>query len=353
MSRLPRLLAPLLSLVLLGMAGAASANCGAEGCPLVRDAFGTQAGRFAFDLRYQDVTQDKLWEGSGGITRDQAIAQGDAHGEIELFTHTRSWLGEGRVRITPALEITAMLPYVDREHRHWLKHSPAYNPAYLHTWAFQGVADATVLANWRSLNSARTGTVLTLRGGVKLPTGRTHVPGETQTNRFGPETFATTLEPSARPGSGSTDFLTGALLVQRTPWRQVLPVTASAQYRVNHKGTDDFRMGNALELGLSTGYAPELASTRRPWRSVFAAVDRVTLLGQVNYSSHGDDTSAEASETAHTGMQAMFLTPGLSVDVVPGLALYGLYQARVYGHTKEATVVATNHFIVGTTYSFR
>jgi hypothetical protein len=338
MPRAPLRRALFLSILALALAsGAASANCGAEGCPLVRDGLGAQVGRFSFDLRYQDVTQDKLWEGSGQITREDAIQQGDLHGDIELLTHSRSWVGEGRMNVTPALQITATLPYVDREHQHWSKHSSGFDPRYMHTWNFHGLADATVLAHLRTLNSARTGTVLTLRGGVKLPTGRTHVPDETQSNPGLPALFDTTLEPSARPGTGSTDWITGAALVQRMPWKNMLPLAASLLYRINTKGTDDFQMGNALELGLSGGYSP---------------IERVTLLGQVNYSSHGDDQSAEASEVAHTGMKAVFLTPGATVEVAPGLALYGLYQARVYGHTKEATVVATNHFIFGTTYSF-
>ena len=48
---------------------AAHANCGAEGCPLVREGLGSSPSRFAFDLRYQDVTQDKLWEGTRSISR--------------------------------------------------------------------------------------------------------------------------------------------------------------------------------------------------------------------------------------------------------------------------------------------
>ena len=43
--------------------------------------------------------------------------------------------------------------------------------------------------------------------------------------------------------------------------------------------------------------------------------------------------------------------PGFSVRVSPALALYGHYQARAWGKSDEATVVATNHFLVGTTLS--
>jgi hypothetical protein len=310
---------------------AARANCGAEGCPLVREGLGAASSRFAVDLRYQDVTQDKLWSGNSETSLADAIAASDVHGEVELFTHTRSWVGEARAQLTDWLRLTATLPYIDREHRHWLKHTAAYNPAFLDTWKFRGLADATLLAHVKTFMTAG-GTMLTLQGGVKLPTGRRHLPDETQT-KFG---FDSTLEPSARPGSGSTDWLTGGLLTQRLPWKGALPLSGSLLMRFNTKGTDGFKAGDELQAGLSAGYAP---------------MDRLTLIAQVNYSGHGSDASSDPSEIAHTGMKALYVTPGLTVRVSPALAIYGLYQLRAWGRSDEATVVATNHFLFGTTFS--
>ncbi len=310
---------------------AVRANCGAEGCPLVREGLGADPSRYAFDLRYQDVTQDRLWNGSHSASMADLIATAEAHSAVELFTHTRSWVGEGRARITDRLRITATLPYVDREHRHWLRHTPNYDPRFLDAWKFQGLADATVLGNYRALERAG-GTVLTLQGGVKLPTGRRHLPDEARTN-FG---FESTLEPSARPGTGSTDWIVGGLAAQRLPWKGALPVSLSVLARWNGKGTDDFRSGNEVQAGLSGGYA---------------AFERVTLLAQVNYSGHQTDVSADPSEAAHSGMKSLYVTPGVTVRVSPALAVYGLYQARAWGRSDEPTVVATNHFVFGTTYS--
>jgi hypothetical protein len=33
------------------------------------------------------------------------------------------------------------------------------------------------------------------------------------------------------------------------------------------------------------------------------------------------------------------------------MILYGIYQARVWGHTDEATVIGNSHFLIGTTYT--
>ena len=173
---------------------------------------------------------------------------------------------------------------------------------------------------------------LTLQGGVKLPTGRRHLPDEARTN-FG---FESTLEPSARPGTGSTDWIAGALAAQRLPWKHALPISLSVLGRWNGKGTDDFRSGNEVQAGLSGGYAP---------------FERIALLAQVNYSGHATDVSADPSEAAHSGMRSLYITPGITARVSPGLVIYGLYQARAWGKSDEPTVVATNHFVFGTTYS--
>lgn len=326
-----RMLAAAVFLFMPFMPSAARANCGAEGCPLVREGLGANTGRFAFDLRYQDVTQDQLWNGTEKTDLPSIISDAELHGEVELYTRTRSWVAEGRMRITDDLRVTATLPYIDREHRHWLAHTPVFNPLFLDTWKFQGLADATVLGQYRLLH--REGLpVVTVQGGVKLPTGKAHIDDEARDNLG----FESTLEPSARPGSGSTDWLAGALVSQHLPGKGLLPLTLSVLARWNTKGTDDYEMGDEVQAGLSSGWSP---------------MDRVTLLAQLNYSAHTSDVSAEASEAAHSGMKSLYATPGITVRVTPMVSVYGLYQGRLWGKSDEATVVANNHFLFGTTLS--
>jgi hypothetical protein len=326
--------ASLVAALLVGLAPRAHATCGAEGCPFVREGLGSPTGRFGFGLRYQEVTQDVLWDGSGEAKRAdlvREIAFSGQHSELELFTRTKSWVAEGRARVTENLEFTASVPYLWREHRHAIVHGLVYQPSWEDTWKFEGLGDATVLANFRALLPGE-GHTITVQAGVKLPTGRTHVPDETRENLF----IESTLEPSSRPGSGSTDWIAGVQYAQPLPFARALPVTASILGRMNTRGTDDFEAGDELQAGLTGGFAP---------------VERVTLLMQVNYSAHGDDLSADASEAAHSAMSALYLTPGVSVRVAQGLSLYGLFQARVWGHTSDANVVGKSHVLVGTTYS--
>jgi hypothetical protein len=309
---------------------AALANCGAENCPFVRRGLGNEYGRLSFDLRLQEITQDQLWEGSSETTLDQVIAGAEAHGEVELYTKTRSWVGEVRGAINDRVSVVATLPFLEREHHHWLRHTPVYNPLFLDVWNYQGLGDLSVVGRY-DVRRGAAGTGLSLLGGLKLPTGRRHVPDETRDN-FG---YESTLEPSVRPGTGSTDWIVGASGSRALPWRRALPLAASVLAKFNTRGTDNFRVGNELQVGLAGGWAP---------------IARLTLLGQVNYSRHGSDVSADPSEAAHTGMRSLYLTPGVSVNVAGGVSLYGLYQVRVWGESDEATVVAKSHALIGTSF---
>jgi len=310
---------------------AAHAHCGAEGCPIVRPGLNTGYGRLSFDLRFQDVTQDKLWNGTSETTLDDVIADTEAHGEVELYTHTRSWVGEFRGAITPRLSVVATLPFIERQHQHWLRHTPIYNPAFVSSWDYQGLGDLAVVGRYDVLRRGA-GDVLSLGGGIKAPTGRTHVPGETQDN-FG---FESTLEPSARPGTGSWDWIVGASLAKSLPWRRAIPISANVLGKINTKGTDDFKVGNELQVGVAGGYMP---------------ISRVTLLGQINFSDHGSDLSADPNEAAHTGASSLFLSPGVTVNAATGISVYALYQARVWGRSDEPTVVASDHFLIGTSFA--
>lgn len=236
------------------------------------------------------------------------------------------------MQVLPNLSVVATLPYVQREHRHWLAHTPVFNPLFLDEWKYEGLADATVIAQYRVLSAPGLPSIQ-VQAGAKLPTGRAHLPDETRDN-FG---FESTLEPSARPGTGSTDLIGGLLVSQKLPWNRALPLTASVIGRFTGKGTDDYEVGDELQAGLASGFAPH---------------ERITLLAQLNYSQHASDTSADPSEAAHSGMKSLYATPGVSVRVAPMLSIYALYQARLWAKSDEATVIGNSHVLVGTNWSF-
>ncbi|MEQ1832699.1 MAG: transporter [Candidatus Eisenbacteria bacterium] len=312
----------------------AFATCGAEGCPCVRRGLADNAGRFSFDARFLDVTQDELRSGSSVTSLDEVISSTTLHHHIPLYTRTRSWSFEGRMRVNDRLRLSANLPYVDREHRRFDRHTPFYTPALVQSWRFRGVGDAVVQAQvdaWERAGGPR----IAVQAGVKLPTGKRHVAKSAGL-------FATEPQPTLRPGTGSTDLLAGVTITHPMPWQPVLPLSMNVLRRWNGRGTDDYRGGDELQASLSSGWAV------RPW---------MTLTALANFSSHAGDSWTEPTaddpyrEPSHAGGRALFLTPGASVSLGSGITLYGVWQNRVWGESDQPMVVARNYFLFGSSIS--
>jgi hypothetical protein len=224
-----------------------------------------------------------------------------------------------------------MLPYLQREHVHEMQlHAGHFVPS---AWKYEGLGDATLLAQWTALGSRSSGPgEVTLLGGVKLPTGKTHVE---EVNGEAPE-------PPARPGTGSTDALAGLQVMRQ--WRvpapggheTLLPVSLSALARYNGRGTEDYRVGNDVHASLSTSYAV--------WHSL-------AVLGQLNAIVHGhDEVGNTDAEAHHTGGTSLYATPGLRVELPAGAAIYGYWQMRVYERTNGPQLVAPSHLILGANF---
>jgi len=323
------------ALLVLAIAPTGAFACGAEGCPYMKDALGSHTRRATFMLRYEVSPQDMLWNGSSQADRDELIqetfASGGMHEELELYTHTAAWILDGRAQVNDRLELTASLPYIQREHHHMLVHAPFYNPAFEDQWIYEGLGDAVALGHYRAWGAAEGGS-LTLRGGVKLPTGVRHVPDEEKLN-LGMHSM---LDPPVRPGTGSTDWLLGAEVARPLPLRNALPLSASVMFRWNGVGTEDYRVGNEIQAGLGSGYAP------MPW---------LTLIAQANYVANAEDTPGDPAEPSHPGGRALYLTPGATARITNMFSMYALYQSRVWGYTDDANVVGKGHLVIGTSFT--
>jgi hypothetical protein len=223
--------------------GAARASCGAEGCPLVNRGIDGSLGRFGFDVRYQSVTQDKLWSGDHEITLDEAVEDAGLAHEIELFTETHSWVGEAHAALTNRIRLSATIPYIQREHRHQVQHHTGYFIQY--DWHYEGIGDAVLLAQWNAFHLGSS-TLVMLQGGTKLPTGVTEVP---QVNGEQPE-------PAARPGTGSPDWTVGGQIIESSRRLNAAEFSRSVRSaKFNGRGTEDFQVGDE-SLGVSTGWSP-------------------------------------------------------------------------------------------------
>jgi len=317
-------------------AHAGSGGCGMAGCPLEARGAGTAGSRFSFDLAYQSVDQNQLWDGSGAT----AVGATAAH-TVDLETRTRAWVGVSRARITSWLGLSASLAYFDRTHRQLYQHHPGFFVPY--EWSYSGFGDLMLtgaVLPFRSLSS-RIGTI-SLLAGLKLPTGDPHVQPVVG---VGPPP-AVSLEPSpaVRLGTGSVDALIGAQVAHPFGAPTIrgdhgkIPLTASASYVYAGKGTDGYRVGREAQVSLDTGY-PVLQSMR--------------LVGQASAIFEGrDDVGTTAVAPHHSGGSALLVTPGIRIQISPALATYAYYQDRVWGRTNGPEVVAPAQWLFGTSFSF-
>jgi hypothetical protein len=343
--------------LLLGAVAASRvhASCGAEGCPLDNSLLDGGTGRLSFELSYQQVEQDRLWTDRGRGDEDHVLFEGG-----ERRTLSRVTTGKAIYKLNRSWLFSASLPYVSRIHEH-VSATDLPEPE-IREWQYGGLGDMNLLASWTALEWGDAHPLLvSLQGGVKLPTGRREIP----------EILGETLEPHARPGTGSTDLLAGLQLLQQLPIPSPsggnTALFASALYMHTTHGTEGYRVGRMLEVHSGASYP---------------VLHRLRLLAQTNLRVRGkDDVEEEAAEggghdhlrtlspeheepgdpaepghhdeMGNTGGVAMYLTPGMRLEASPWLALSAHLQVPVYQRVNGTQLVAPAQFWLGATYKLR
>jgi len=128
-----------------------------------------------------------------------------------------------------------------------------------------------------------------LFGTLKVPTGRVD-DRDSQGIRLAPE---------LQPGTGSTDFIVGPIFTHRTSLR--FAWHANLFYRINTKGTQDFRFGNKLVHNLAVEYR-------------FIIRPETSLIMEVN-GEYTDKSEKDDHRRAGTGGYLLSLTPGIQGTV--------------------------------------
>jgi hypothetical protein len=304
----------------------ASANCGAEGCPLSPQGLERAVKPWSIDFGYQYVDQNVLW--SGGDKTNEFNSAGPV---TEKFTRSSIYSLNGHGRVAKWLSLNASLPYIQRTHSHTAEETPG--EFVTSTWDYEGLGDAMLMAMWSAYGAPEHGAgAFSVQGGVKAPTGVTDVGA---INGEQPEA-------PARPGTGSWDALAGVQIMRNllvpAPGNRgtMLPLVFSAMARWNGTGTDGYKVGDSYNLNFSTSYA---------------VVSRLSLLAQVNAVWRGQDevgtTDAVAEET---GGESLYATPGLRAALPGGASIYGYWQLRIFEHTNGPQLVAPDHLIFGASF---
>jgi len=299
----------------------ASASCGSENCP-VDHATRWDEARFSFDLSQQYIDQDHPRIGTNEAVVGQIPAPHD-----EVRTVNRITTARASYRPSEAWSASLSLPYVDRTHEHI--HNHLGEPEYLR-WNYSGIGDAEA-AVVRRLGASPSGGRYFVSAGVKAPTGKKNVElvdGDQP-------------EPSARPGTGSWDFLAGL----GAEWRVGsafaenggMPLRVGVNGRWNGKGTEEYQVGAEVDAHVGT----EVPAVR--WGSF--------LLQSTLRITAKDDVGETDAEAANTGGTVWYVVPGMRVGGA-GTYLYGLVQIPVYRRVNGIQIVSDSNLYLGVTHTF-
>ncbi len=312
-----------LAVALSALAFNAAASCGAAFCLANTD--WSQQGAWTepglrLDLRFEHVDLDQPRSG-----RDKIAVGAVPRHHDEVDTKNRNFISTLDWSPAPLWGVTAVLPWIDRDHRHIHNHRGTPIPE---AWSFDGLGDARVVVRrvlgTDTANPERTSS-WGLSAGLKLPTGK-----HDEANGEG-----ALAERTLQPGTGTTDVLLGAF------WHGSAPLAgwgwfARAQAQLPTSERDGFRLGRTLQLDV--GVRRELARN-------------VSFLAQVNYLARGRDSGAEA-EPEDSGQRIVSLAPGIAWAFARDGQLYALADLPVYQAVNGVQLTARYGFSAGASWRF-
>ncbi len=304
--------------------GFAGANCGSESsCPL-EEPDSHRDARFRIDVSHLYVDQDQPMVGT-----DEAAIGAIPQDHDEVRTVNRITNIRATVRNRRGWSVAATLPYLRRTHEH-IHHDGSED--HYERWHDRGLGDLDVSAT-RVFRGMR-GPQWRLGIGVKTPTGK---------QKGALTEDGDPIEASARLGTGSWDLTAsaGAEWSLRAPGKDPgtsMPFRLSISGRANGRGVENYRHGAELQAHASTEYALS---------------GGLAALLQTNYRVRAKDDvgDAEEEDAANTGGAALYLTPGLRVDPISDLSLYGLVQIPVWERVNGIQIVAKTNLIIGVSRS--
>jgi hypothetical protein len=318
------------------LASQLAASCGSANCPLDLNALNRPAaGGFTLDLSFEYIDQSHPRIG----TRSARIGElhDEHHDEVRTVNRATSLLL--RYGFSDRVQFSLTLPFINRSHDHLASshtHVHSTDVGTMHNiiperWSMRGAGDVMLQGRYAVMERGATES-LWATGGIKLPTGahnRANDGGEV-------------AEIGIQPGTGSTDFLIGMAwekgFVRTTaahgPMGNVamIPLFASATFRRNGSGAENFRAGNEWQLNAGSAYP------------IFS---RLELLGQLNFRHKSRDFSPEENGLdPFTGGTFVYASPGVRWSGARG-AIYALVQLPVYRNVNGIQLTANHNVIVG------
>lgn len=327
--------------------------CATCGCALSSDAamgYSSTTG-WLVSLEYDYLNQNQLRTGTKGVSRSQVAAINNAGGNQEVENGTANRYTTLGLSYAPNADWNFKLsvPYVDRSHSTYGSSPNPLTPDLLSSAAYAGLGDMKFITSFQGLLPTHN---LGVQLGVKLPTGDYGGPNADGSGIVGhnPRPFTSgpnSLNPSPgnlvdtslQPGTGSTDLIVGAYYYQAVSENFDVFINGQFQAAVSQKLNQtgaDFRPGNLATVSFGARYE--------------ANSDVVPQL-QVNITRKGHDQGALA-DTANSAGTAVYLSPGVTVNVGHGTNVYAFVQLPVYRNLQGYQLSPRYAASVGITHAF-
>jgi hypothetical protein len=301
-------LSALLLATLASLTPRQSQACASCGCTLSADAatgYSTQAG-WRMSLEYDYIDQDELRSGTRSVSQ---VPNGN---ELEHETLNQYITAGLSYSPTPDWNVSLFLPYVHRTHSTYGEFDSSQPLPDLSTSSSSSLGDARVVGSYQGLLATKN---LGIQLGLKLPTGDYG----TDVKFNGGPLEGQPLDASLQPGTGSTDVIVGAYYFQAISQDFDFFINGQYQAAVKHRQDEpgnDFRPGNATSVSLGLRY-----ESNPKW---------VPQL-QLNLLHKSPDQGALADVQSTAG-NVVYLSPGLTAQVVPQVYLYAFAQLPVYSN---------------------
>lgn len=303
--------------------------CAACGCTLSGDAaMGySSAPGWRLNLEYSFIDQNQLRHGTHSVSTLQVATINDAGGDQEVEQRTvNRYLNLG-ISYTPTADwnINLLVPYVLRSHTTYGSTGiEELSPNSISGADSDGLGDTKLIGSYQGFLPTHN---LGIQFGVKLPTGRyggqntgsgTSVGHRPVFFSSGPSAAeGEALDTSLNPGTGSTDLIIGAYYYRAVSQNFDAFINGQFQAAVTEKldgHNADFRPGNQGRMSVGLRYE--------------ANPLQVPQL-QVNIEHKGRDRGALA-DTDNSAGTAVYLSPGIALNPLPGLQIYGFVQLPLY-----------------------
>jgi hypothetical protein len=268
-------------------------------------------------LQYDFINQNQLRHGTGTVSQEQVAAIPGQ--EVENKTTNRHLTLGLSYAPNSDWGFKLLAPYIDRDHTTYGSDPSALTPDQLISAHVSSLGDIKLIASFQGFLPLHN---LGVEFGVKLPTGAYGgIDSSGATIGHHPVNFSNgdLLDTSLQAGTGSTDLIVGAYYYQAVS--QDFDAFASGQFQsaVSEKldqADADYRPGNLANVSVGFRYM---------------ANPRLMPQLQLNLSHRTADQGALAVP-ADSGGTVVYLSPGITANLMEKTQLYGFVQLPVYSH---------------------